>query len=251
MPHINSIVKDFLKGAFYTGSGCRSFYSDRKAWKYALFPFGIILLFYIAVFAGSLYLSVKTADAALSLLENLPQWLEWLKYAVSPVTGILFTILFIIMATQTFCALYELSGGVFFDALAEYHQMKKYNIKPMALSLSCKMKWGFDALKFALSTAVQLAVLFVVSLIFPIIGQILFILCAGYYIGFSCMMSSAGSRGYQLDDLRKAAKKRIFLILGFGTTAYLIMMIPFAAVIMLPGIVTGGTELFVEEISDC
>ena len=45
-----------------------------------------------------------------------------------------------------------------------------------------------------------------------------------------------------------AALARKFAVAGFGITAYLLMLIPFAALFLLPGLVIGGSELFNREL---
>ena len=53
-----------------------------------------------------------------------------------------------------------------------------------------------------------------------------------------------------ISQLKKAAGKRIFIILGFDISAYFLLMIPLTAVIFIPGLVLGGSELFNHELKE-
>ena len=72
----------------------------------------------------------------------------------------------------------------------------------------------------------------------------------GYFFGLTYIICSANRNGTRIGQLKKAAGKRIFIILGFGVSAYFLLMIPLAAIIFLPGLVLGGSELFNRELKD-
>jgi len=72
----------------------------------------------------------------------------------------------------------------------------------------------------------------------------------GYLFGLSYTVCSANRNGTTIGELKKAAGKRIFIILGFGVSAYFLLMIPLTAIIFLPGLVLGGAELFNRELKE-
>ena len=73
----------------------------------------------------------------------------------------------------------------------------------------------------------------------------------GYYIAISYMICSANNRNVPISKLHTLAKKKGALTLGFGVTAYVLLLIPFSTIILLPGLVLGGAELFNDEFKEC
>ena len=112
------------------------------------------------------------------------------------------------------------------------------------------LKYSIESFLFGIRTALAFCGLFIISLFFPVIGQILLIICMGYFLGLSYIICSANRNGTTVGQLKKAAGKRIFVILGFGVSAYFLLMIPLAAIIVLPGLVLGGSELFNRELKE-
>ena len=72
----------------------------------------------------------------------------------------------------------------------------------------------------------------------------------GYCVGIAYMLTPANTRGLALADMRARVSGRRSVVLGFGLTAYLLLLIPFATLFLLPGIVLGGADLVNRELAD-
>ena len=243
-------MKDFLRGVAYIPKGCREFYGDKKAWKYAAIPLSIIVLFYLSAFWMIIHYSGKCADGINTWLSGLPSWLSWFYSFVSGFSYFLGVIVALVLLGTTICVFYEMFGSLFFDSLVEYYERKKFAIIPRNLSITKNIKYGFESLFFGIHISVFSLLSFVIGVFFPFVGQLLFIIIMGYYTGISYMICSANNSGFSLSKLRVVAKGKTEIILGFGMTAYVLLLIPFATIIIFPGLVLGGASLFNNEFKD-
>jgi len=241
------MVKEFFQGVTYVARGCSAFYGDRRAWRYAAMPLGILLVVYLLGFWGIIRLSGLLGEWLNELWAGLPSWLCWLHSVVSGTSYLLGAVVGLLLLGTTFCMVYEIFGGFFFDALVEYHERKRWGRAPAELSLAGNIRSCADALLFACKVLFYNVALVIVSLFFPVAGQILLVAVMGYYLGVSYMICSAGNCGLRISELLKALAGKRLLVTGFGVAAYLLLLVPFATIFLLPGLVLGGVELFHEE----
>ena len=243
-------ITGFLRGSRYVFSGCRAFYGDKKAWKYAVLPLAVMTGVYVFLFWAVLHFSRLGAEALNQSLAGLPEWLRWLTSLVSGLSSVLGVLFALLVMGTTVSTLYEMFGGLFFDPLIEYYERKQFGVSPCRRSFGCNLKYCFDSLFFGIRTAFLFIFLFVLSLIFPFAGQIVLALSMGYCAGLAYMLTPANIRGLTLADMRARVGGRRSCILGFGLTAYLLLLIPFFTLILLPGLVLGGAELLNRELAD-
>ena len=243
-------IAGFLRGSRYVFSGCRAFYCDRKAWKYAVLPLGVMTAVYLLLFWAVLSLSRRGAEALDRCLTGLPGWLAWLPPLVSGLSSLLGVLFALLAMGITVSALYEMFGGLFFDSLIEYHDGKQYGFSPGRQSLKRNLKYCLDSLLFGVKTSLLFVFLFILSLIFPVGGQLLLAVSMGYCAGIAYMLTPANLRGLTLADMRARLGGRRSAVLGFGLTAYLLLLIPFAVLFLLPGLVLGGADLVNRELAD-
>lgn len=161
------------------------------------------------------------------------------------ITGVL-SALFILAATV--CTFYEIFSAFFFDSMIEYHELKKYGHTIIKLSPGTQLKFIWDTVYFGIKTLFIFILLLLISIFFPITGQFLLILFMGYNLGISYMLCSANNCGMSIKELKEISNKKSGFIFGFGVTAYLLLLIPFTPLFMLPGLVLGGSELFNTQI---
>ncbi len=244
-------MKDFLRGVGYISKGCREFYNDKKAWRYAAIPLSIIFLFYVAAFWIIIHFSGKCADGINGWLAGLPTWLSWFHSLINGLSYFLGIITAVLLLGTTICIFYEMFGALFFDSLVEYYEKKRFAIVPHNLSITRNVKYGIESLFFGIHISVFSFLSFIIGIFFPVVGQLVFIVVMGYYTGISYMVCSANNGGFSLAKLRATAKNKTAVILGFGIAAYLLLLIPFATIIIFPGLVLGGANLFNNEFKDC
>lgn len=244
------MIKDFLTGTTYVIKGCKAFYGNKKTWKYAVIPLFLMSCVYFFAFWYILHYAAVAADKINVLITNLPSWLTWLSgfingacYAIGAISA-----LFILAATVS--AFYEIFGSFFFDSLVEYYEAQKFNSRPNRFLLKSQVKYALESIFFGIKTFSAFILILLISIFFPILGQILLILSTGYNLGLSYMICSANNSGLSIRELKHELNKknRNSMLSGFGVAAYLLLLIPFAALFLLPGLVLGGAELFNTQI---
>lgn len=234
----------------YIFRGIRAFFHDKKAWRYALFPLSLLFVVYFFLFWGMIGLSHYLADKISQAMTSLPGWLSWLGNVISGLSYLAGTIAALLILGTTVCTLYEIFGGFFFDSLVDHYETRKYGLLPTKTTWSANFKYCIESVLLGIQTSVVFCGLFFVSLFFPVFGQIVLVICMGHFLGLSYIFCSANRNGVTLAGLKKIAGKKTFVILGFGITCYLLLMVPFAALIILPGLVLGGSELFNNELKE-
>ena len=244
------MIRDFMKGLSYAACGIRIFFHDRKSWKYALFPWCFLVIIYFIIFRIITGLTSCLSEKINQLMATLPAWLSWLASLVCGLSHFLGFIAGILILGMTVGTFYEMFGGFFFDSLVDHYETRKYGPRPVAISWRSSLKYSIESFWFGIKTALAFCGLFIISLFFPVVGQILLIICMGYFFGLSYIICSANRNGATIGQLKKAAGKRIFIILGFGVSAYFLLLIPLTAIIFLPGLVLGGSELFNRELRE-
>ena len=243
------VVKDFLTGAGYVFRGCCSFYSDRSAWKYSLWPLVLLLVFYVLFYAGVYVFTGFLVDRAMGICRRLPEYLAWLEGCIRWGIWLGSTAVCFFLLAGTAIMVYELLGSLFFDGLTDHYERKTFHTEPAVIGWKENVRFMFSAVCFAVRTLVILMVLQVFNLFFPVIGPVLNVLIMGYFFGISGMMGSASRNGIRLKDLRCLARKRKAAVTGFGATAYVLLLFPLITIFLLPGLVIGGSELCCRELS--
>ena len=244
------MINDFIKGMSYIARGIQDFFHDQESWKYALFPLGFLVVIYFVVFWKVIDLSNSISAKINQHAANLPDWLSWLNSVVCGLSHFFGIVAALLIVGMTICTLYEMFGGLFFDSLVDHYETRKYGPPEKPVTWSMNLRYCIGSVLFGLQTALAFGGLFFVSLFFPVIGQILLIICMGYFLGLSYIVCSANRNGMNIAQLKKAAAKKSCIILGFGIPSYFLLMIPFAAIILLPGLVLGGSELFNHELKE-
>ena len=107
----------------------------------------------------------------------------------------------------------------------------------------------FELTRLAIKLA-WIAPLFVLSLIFPIVGQALYVGLGGYllskFTGMDYIDWCAARRGWTWQERFAFARTYRFTLAGFGLSVVLSLMIPLAFVFVWPAAIASGAMLFNE-----
>ncbi|MGO4692274.1 EI24 domain-containing protein [Glaciibacter sp. 2TAF33] len=103
-----------------------------------------------------------------------------------------------------------------------------------------------DGLRMLLATAVTGLALFAFGFI-PLVGQTLVpvtaVFCGGWFLAVELTGFAFDARGLSLRERRRMLRGRRAPALGFGVVTYLLFLVPFAAVVVMPAAVAGATLL--------
>lgn len=243
------MMQDFLKGTSLVFQGILFFYRTPSLWKYSAVPLFLVLIFYVLIF----YLSFRFALPW--ILDFLPDpanhtlWLRWLIYPLRWLTAISCGTALLLVSYQTLSTLYEITGSLFFDAMIVEIEKTRYSHTAVPLSFRQNLAGALQSVGYSIGTLLITIILLPLGLLIPVIGVVLMTLVLGWRQGQTYIFSSGFNRGYSLPEIRRIAEKRKMLLLGFGTTIYLLYLIPVAAIPLIPGYIVSGVLLFNEELS--
>jgi CysZ protein len=103
-----------------------------------------------------------------------------------------------------------------------------------------------DSLRLVLFSILIAIPLFLAGFI-PIVGQtvvpVIDVSVGGWLIALEMTGIAFNRRGLRLADRRKALRERRWMALGFGVPVFLLLLIPFAAIIVVPMAIAGSTLL--------
>ena len=242
------MIRDFLLGVAYISKGWCAFYGDKRLWRFAIIPFFFMLSFYALAVWGFYSASCLATEKLTVAIERLPDWLSWMTTVLNGSLAILSFIFFIFFLSTTIGTLYEFFGGLFFDSLTEYYEKNHFGITPRPLTFYENLSYALTTLIWGIRVFFIFCFIFVFSLFFPVIGQIILVGVMGYCFGITYIICSAHNNFISLKKLKLICSQRPALIIGFGSIAYLLLSIPIAAIFLLPALILGGSELFNNEL---
>lgn len=175
-------------------------------------------------------------------------WHRWLIYAARATLGITTIIAAFLTGALLLCTLYEALGALFFDALVMRFETMRYGVEHSPLPWRTNLNFMLQSLWFSLVTAVWSLLLFFPGLLIPVLGWIPSMLIVGYRAGLTYTFSSAFAEGVGIPEVQEGASRNRKLMLGFGGAGYLWLLIPFSAILLLPGFALGGAIIYRERL---
>jgi len=237
-------IDDLVYGAECVFRGLRIFYTHPRLWPYAAPPLVCVMLLYAGILA---LIHFKAAPALGSWLAGIefPAWLTWLQTALETGLTAFLWIASALILLICLGSIYEMLGGILFDYLLEAFEKKAFPDNPgggqtirETVSLTCGMAL------FAVVSALKMLVLLFVSFLIPVVGPLVFFLYSGGVYGVSYLSGSAIRQSAGIRVLKRQVGRNRLAVLGFGCTANLLLMIPFFILILMPGLVIGGSILY-------
>ena len=243
-------LRDFFAGAACVGRGVRTFCTDLRAWKYVLLPWALMIGAYLLFFRLVYVFTGRLTDWLNEALAGLPSWLAWLSTLCQWSVWLLAGVGSLCLLAMTVSIVYAMLGGIFFDALAGYRLRTGFGLETMPFAWGRMARFMWSSFLFGLETAVVGGAVFLLSFFLPVAGPILLAVVFGAYLALSLMIGAANSLGMTLKELRRRARQHRFAVLGFGVTAYLLLLIPFSMLVLLPPLVLGSADFFARYLTD-
>ncbi len=240
---------DFFNGLLYVFRGLRFFYRTPALWKYSLVPFLFLLLFYLLLFYLAYRFAVPYLVNLLPNPEHLPGILRVPLVLLRALAAFSCCIAVLLISLATLTTGYELAGSLFFDAMTVRIERLRYHHEALPLPFRKNLACAFQSASFSIGTLCLSLLLLPAALLIPVIGVLPMLLVVGYRQALTCLFSSGFSHGLSLPEIRERAGKRKMLMTGFGVTIYLLYLIPFAGIVLLPGFTAAGALLYNEEFA--
>ena len=235
------MMKDFKTGVYFVFVGIGEFFQHRILWKYVVIPFLFTLALYTLLFYWTLGVFLPEF---LSGMENIfaGHWFEFL-YTTCKVL-IITTYLILLALTAFFAAnVFEISGNWFFARMVRCYQREVLKEKVEKLTWQREWRNFNDCVLFSTGTLLLYMFLIVLSFFLPVLGPIITIPLIGFRYAKTYCSEAIFNRGLLLRNTKFFFKERNGLLFGFGSTVFLLFLIPFSVMFLIPGFVIGGTML--------
>lgn len=239
------MIKDFGAGVGLLLRGFRLVFSSPKRVLVGALPAVITAALMIT---GWVFLFMSIDSIAGWLTGFASSWSETWRDVAEVAVGISVIAVGLGLSVLLFTAITIMIGGPFYEYIAEEVEDELGGV-PEAEQVG----WWRGLLVGLRGTLllVGTSILFAIPLFFcgfiPVIGQtvvpVLAVCINGYLLGIELTGIPFTRRGRSFKQRRQALATRRALVLGFAVPAYLLCLIPLAAIIVLPAAMAGGTVL--------
>ncbi len=244
-------MTDFFAGVGYFTRGIAWAARRPRQWLFGLIPAVIVLVVYIA---GLTFLGVYDADLARTLTPFADHWSSGLRDVTRVLVGILVLGAAAMIAIVTFVGVTLVVGAPFYESIAGRVEESEGGLPPeAAVPLIKQLVHGIgDAVIVGLMTTLFALLFFALGFV-PAVGQtvvpVLGACVSGYFLTFEMTSMAFERRGVRRKERFALMKRSRALSVGFGVTVFVVFLIPFGAVLAMPGAVAGGTLLMRERLA--
>lgn len=245
------IVLEFIKGMAVPFRAAAVFVTRPRYWSYSLLPLLLCLICYIAVgLLGWIYLKpyldslIPAAATDSGVWSSISHVARWLLYVSALIAG---TTVFLL----TFTNVCILVAAPFVDILSARYEKDFYNVDFICSGFRHYMHYCWTSTINSARLALVIILLSIVFMVINIFAPVMVLLSTvwiGYYFGLTFMIYSSEHRRIKFSDFRLQAGCHRAYIAGMGTVIYILMFIPFIAVLALPVAVIAGTIAFNERL---
>ena len=243
---INSAAVGFIDGFTHLFKGLKFAYVDhRELAGLYLFPMFLGVLFMI----GGIVVFACISDTIVAWVLDEPD--GWLLHFL---WGLVRFFVWLVLAAATVVSsvfVFMLVAAPFSDAISEKvegirgtWEARPFSIRFLLNDLSHTLL--LESVRLGIKLA-WLTPLFILSLLIPGAGQVIYVIVGGYllakFFGMDYVDWALARRGYTWKERFVFARKNRPAILGFGLAVLLALMIPLGFVFIWPAAVAGGTIL--------
>jgi CysZ protein len=206
---------------------------------------GVISFLVVLTALGTLFYFVNDVAAALTWFAD--DWLESARDALRLLAAISVGAVGVILAVVTFTALTITIGDPFYEAISKRVDDQFGGSSEVEAPWHRTLAWNLaDSLRLVLLSLSTSVVLFVLGFI-PVVGQtvipVIGAMAGGWLLAVEISGVPFNRRGLRLRDRRRLLRANRALALGFGVPVFVVFLVPFVAVLVMPGAVAGATLL--------
>ncbi|WP_188509484.1 EI24 domain-containing protein [Conyzicola nivalis] len=238
-------ISRYLGGVRLLGSGLRMWLTDPRIMLMGAIPALIVTAVYLA---GIVALASNIDGLAAWATPFADDWDETGRTVVRAVASLAMLAAALLVFVYTFAAITLAVGSPFYEKISRKVEERLGGIdSPVEVPFWRGAGRGLvDAVRVLATTLVIAVVLLVLGFI-PVIGQtvvpVLGATAGGWLLALELTGFSFEARGLDGSAKRRALGVDRARTLGFGMATYLVFFIPFAAVVIMPAAVAGGTML--------
>ncbi|ASO17896.1 putative sulfate transport protein CysZ [Actinoalloteichus hoggarensis] len=238
-------MRDAFTGLGIAGRGYALLFSSRRHLLRGAVPALLTSLLYLGLL---ITLVVFSGDITAWLTPFADGWAEPLRSLTRITVGIVFFAAVIAAGQAVFLTVTLLVGGPVYESISEEidEQLGGGVVEEAQTGWFRSVLAGLgDAVRMLFRSLIWAVVLMALGFI-PILGllvPLLAILVGSWLLALEITSLPMGRRGIGLVDCRRRLRRRRMLALGFALPNYLLMLVPFAALIATPAALAGGTVL--------
>jgi CysZ protein len=238
-------VRNFFVGVGYFARGLGWVARRPGQWLFGLVPALIVLIVYAI---GLIFLGVYLSDLVKAASPFADHWSAGMRDATRVLMGILMYGAAVMISIVTFTGVTLVVGEPFYEGISGRVEESEGGLPPEAdLPLWRQLVNGLgDAVVVGLITMLLAVLLFVLGFL-PVVGQTVIPVVAGcvsgYFLTLELTSIALERRGLRRKDRFALLRRNRALSVGFGASVFVVFLIPFGAVLAMPGAVAGGTLL--------
>ncbi|SHL91990.1 EI24 domain-containing protein [Streptomyces yunnanensis] len=238
-------MRDLVAGMRYLGRGMRWTAQHGRWWGFGLIPALVALVLYAGALIG---LALWSGDLAAWATPFADGWgspwqglLRGLFVALLLAGGLMLSVL-------TFTAVTLLIGDPFYESLSEQVERSEGHCPPGPdRPLWREIGIAVREMIPVLLRAAGFGVLFFLLGFLPVVGQTVVpavgFCVSGFFLAVELTTVAMQRREVPVRERLRLLRGRLGLAVGFGTPLVLLFLIPFVAVLLMPGAVAGATLL--------
>ncbi|KII00092.1 membrane protein [Streptomonospora alba] len=243
---MNSPVRDFFSGVGVLFQGAGMVIRRPRLFLLGIVPPLITSLLFVAALVLLLF---NVEDLTVWLTPFAEEWAPGMQTTVRVLAGVLLVAAAVLVMVVAFTGLTLALGAPLYDKIAEMVEDELGDAPPEAddsVTASVVRSVRQSLVLIAVSALVTVP-LFAVGFV-PIVGQTVIPIVSAMFGGWMLTIELLGSgfdrRGMRrIKDRRRVMGRRRMLVYGFGIPSYLLLAIPFLAVVVFPAAAAGGTIL--------
>lgn len=240
-----SVIRQFFDGVALLGRGLKLWATDPRLMLVGAVPAVIVAVIYLAALITLFINAPALAEWVTPFADDWPEgWRTALRVtAIIAVVG-----LGALLVVYTYTAITLAVGDPFYEKIWRSVENRLGGIQnEVETAFWPSLVRGIgDALRILAVTLLIGLCLFALGFI-PVVGQtvvpVLGAAVAGWFLTVELTGKAFDARGHDLSERRRALRSIRPTALGFGVASYLVFLIPFGAVFVMPAAVAGATVL--------
>ena len=237
------MIRDFFAGVGFVGKGFRTYATSTRLMWLGVVPALIVGI----VFAAAIVVLGMNFDGIVTAITPFAR--GWaLEPLVRIAAGLAIFAIAVVIIVYTYVAVTLAVGDPFYERIWKAVELRHGDAPPE------KKEGVWRAIGRGLGNGISLFLATVgISLLLlalglvPVVGQIaapvLGALFGGWFLALELTGYAFDARGFRLRDRRRLLGARRARTLGFGVATYLLFLIPFAVIFVMPAAVAGATLL--------
>lgn len=242
---MTNAARDFSAGVALLGRGFGLIFASRRRLILGVIP---ALITTVLMLGGLAAIAYTIGDITQWLTGFADGWSDGVRDALRIALGIVIVTLYLSLSVLLFTAITLIIGGPFYEAIAEEIEDELGGV-PDAERVPgwrCALIGLRDGVLFV-GLSVLIAIPLLLAGFLPLLGQTVVpaiaIAVGGYLLGIELTAIPFARRGRSLKERRRILSRRRSLVLGLSVPAYLLCLVPFAALLVIPAAMAGGTVL--------